>query len=273
MLRRGRLTFFQFGNDNAALALLLHIWQSSLFFLLAQQFAQHFPLHGFPALRQNHLALGGKFLPCTFGGERGFCIAVRFAYGAEQPCGNQPQDIPLPHRECGKVCVCHAFRGQQRMVVGDFAAVDDLLHIDEKRFLHGKRLARVRYQPRKGCRHILRQKPAVCAGIGDEPFFVKTLGIVQGLLRRKSQKTVCIPLQCGKVVQRRRVLGLFLAFHLLHRDTPLLSAFGKQQFGILLRFSYCRIFFCVSSSSALHSSMVCGVFFFVMGGRSFLDFG
>jgi len=27
------------------------------------------------------------------------------------------------------------------------------------------------------------------------------------------------------------------------------------------------------SISALHSSMVCGVFFFVMGGRSFLDFG
>ena len=118
------------------------------------------------------------------------------------------------------------------MVVGDLAAVDDLLHMDGKRLFHSKRPARVRHQPRQGGRHVLRQKPAVCAGIGDEPFFVKTLGIVQGLLRRKSQKTVCIPLQCGKVVQRRRVLGLFLAFHLLHRDTPLLSAFGKQQFGI-----------------------------------------
>ena len=34
---------------------------------------------------------------------------------------------------------------------------------------------------------------------------------------------------------------------------------------ILLRFSYCRIFFCVSSGSALHSSMVCGVFLLCHG--------
>ena len=118
------------------------------------------------------------------------------------------------------------------MVVGDFAAVDDLLHMDGKRLFHSKRLARVRHQPRQGCRHILRQKSAVRAGVGDEPLFVKTLGIIQGLLCRKPQQTVCIPLQCGKVVELRRTFGLFLAFHLLHCDTSLLSAFGKQQFGI-----------------------------------------
>lgn len=156
---------------------------------------------------------------------------------------------------------------------GSKVDLNDERAMDRKLFFHGKRPARVRHQSRKGSRHILRQKPAVRAGVGDEPFFVKTLGIIQSLLCRKSQQTVGIPLKGGQVVQRRRILGFFLALHLLHRDTPLLSAFGKQQFGILLRFSYCRIFFCVSSSSALHSSMVCGVFFFVMGGRSFLDFG
>ena len=222
------MPLFQFGTGNAALALLLHIRQNCRFFLLAKQFAQHFPLHGFPSFGQHHLALCGELLPGTDGGERGFCIAVRFTYGAEQPCGNQPQDIPLPGREGGKVCVCHAFRGQQCMVVGDFAAVDDLLHMDGKRFLHGKRLSHIRRQPRKGCRHILRQKAAVRAGVGDEPFFVKALGIIQGLLCRKSQQTVCIPLQCGKVIELRRAFGFLLAFHLLYRDTPLLSAVGKQ---------------------------------------------
>ena len=118
------------------------------------------------------------------------------------------------------------------MVVGDFAAIDDLLHMDGNLLLHCKRLARGRHQSRKGCRHILRQKPAVCAGVGDEPFFVKTLGIIQRLLRRKSQQTVCIPLQCGKVIELRRAFGFLLAFHLLYRDTLLLSAFGKQQFCI-----------------------------------------
>ena len=49
------------------------------------------------------LAFCGKFLPGAEGGQGGFCIAVRFAYGAEQPCGNQPQDIPLPGREGSKV--------------------------------------------------------------------------------------------------------------------------------------------------------------------------
>ena len=117
-------------------------------------------------------------------------------------------------------------------MVGDLAAVDDLLHMDGNRLLHGKRPARVRHQSRKGSRHILRQKAAVRAGVGDEPFFVKTLGIIQGLLCRKSQKTVCIPLQCCKVIELRRVFGFLLAFHLLHCDTSLLSAFGKQQFSI-----------------------------------------
>jgi len=228
MLRRGRLAFLQFGTDNAALALLLHIRQNRGLFLLAQ----HFPLHGFPSLGQHNFAFCGKFFACADGSQGGFCIAVRFTHGAEQLCGNQPQDIPLPDREGGKVCFCHAFRGQQRMVVGDFAAVDDLLHMDGNRLLHGKRPARVRHQPRKGCRHILRQKSAVRAGISDEPFFVKTLGIIQGLLRRKSQQTVCIPLQCSKAIEQRWFFGFLLAFHLLYRDTPLLSAFGKQQFGI-----------------------------------------
>lgn len=160
----GGLPLFQFGIGNAALALLLHIGQSSHFILLAQQFAQHFPLYCFPSLGQHHLAFCGKFLPGAEGGQGGFCIAVRFAYGAEQPCSNQPQDIPLPGREGSKVCFRHAFRGQQRMVVGDFAAIDDLLHMDRKLFFHGKRPARVRHQSRQGCRHIFRQKSAVRAG-------------------------------------------------------------------------------------------------------------
>ena len=97
------MTFLQFGTGNAALALLLHIGQNNRFFLLAQQFAQHFPLHGFPSLGQHNFAFCGELFPGADGGERGFCIAVRFAYGAEQPCGNQPQDIPLPGREGGKI--------------------------------------------------------------------------------------------------------------------------------------------------------------------------
>ena len=83
MLRCRGLTLFQFGTGNAALALLLHIRQNSRLFLLAQQFAQHFLLHGFPSLGQHHLAFCREFLSSANGGERGFCIAVRLTYGAE----------------------------------------------------------------------------------------------------------------------------------------------------------------------------------------------
>ena len=148
-------------------------------------------------------------------------------FAKEQPDLNwENPKLPLPGREGSKVCFCHAFRRQQRMVVGDFAAIVDLLHMDGNRLLHGKRPARVRHQPRKGCRHILRQKATIRSGIGDEPLFVKTLGIIQGLLCRKTQQAVGIPLQCCQVIELRRAFGFLLAFHLLYRDTLLLSAFG-----------------------------------------------
>ena len=102
------------------------------------------------------------------------------------------------------------------MVVGDLAAIDDLLHIDGKRFLHGKRLARIRHQPRQRCRHILRQKAAVRAGIGDEPFFVKTLGIIQGLLCRKPQQAVGISLECCQVIELRWLFSFLFTFYFLY---------------------------------------------------------
>ena len=83
MLRRGRLPLFQFSTGNAALALLLHIGQNSLFFLLAQQFAQHFPLYCFPSVGQHNSAFGGKFFACADGSQGGFYIAVRLTHGTE----------------------------------------------------------------------------------------------------------------------------------------------------------------------------------------------
>jgi len=84
------LTFLQLSIGNAALALLLHIGQNNLFFLLAQQLAQHFTLDAFPAIRQHNFSLRRKFLVCTDGCHGGFGISVRLTHGAEQPCSNQP---------------------------------------------------------------------------------------------------------------------------------------------------------------------------------------
>ena len=200
MLGRRGLPLFQFSTSNTAPALLLHIRQDGSFFLLAQQIAQHFMLDTFPAFVQNHLAFCRKFLPGTNSGQRCFCIAVRFSYGAEQTRYNQPQDVQLPGGQSRKVSLHHTFRRQQRVVVADFAVVDHLSCMGRHSFIHIKSFHSSRYQPRQRCRHIFRQKTAVCSGIGDELLFIKALSIVQGLLCSKAQQAVSISLEHGEVV-------------------------------------------------------------------------
>ena len=58
--------------------------------------------------------------------------------------------------------------------------------------------------------HILGQILAVRAGIGQQFLFVKLLGIIKGLLRRKSEQTVCLPLQGGQVIEFERLFCPFL---------------------------------------------------------------
>ena len=76
--------------------------------------------------------------------------------------------------------------------------------------------------------HVFRQIPAVGAGIGHQFLLIQRLGIIQGLLRRKPENTVCIPLQAGQIVEKRRPFGLLLAFYGLNHSFPGLLAFGQQ---------------------------------------------
>ena len=73
MLRRGRLTLLQLCVEDAALVF-CRIGQGGEFLFSVQDVCQHLALHRFPAFFQNLLALGGKFLPGTFGGQQGFQI-------------------------------------------------------------------------------------------------------------------------------------------------------------------------------------------------------
>ena len=58
--------------------------------------------------------------------------------------------------------------------------------------------------------HILGQILTVGAGIGQQFLLVKLLGIIKGLLCRKSEQTVCFPLQGGQVIELGRLFCLFL---------------------------------------------------------------
>ena len=95
MLRRRGLPLFQFGVEDAAL-IFCDIGQGCEFLLSVQDVRQHFALHRFPAFLQNLLALGGKFLPGTFGGQQGFQITEGLADCHQRPGDDELQDVLLP---------------------------------------------------------------------------------------------------------------------------------------------------------------------------------
>ena len=94
MLRRGRLPLFQFCIEDAALVFRC-IGQGCEFLLPVQDVRQHLALHRFPAFLQNLLALGGKLLPGTFGGQHGFQIPEGLADCHQRPGNDELQDVLL----------------------------------------------------------------------------------------------------------------------------------------------------------------------------------
>ena len=58
--------------------------------------------------------------------------------------------------------------------------------------------------------HVLGQILAVRAGIGQQFLLVKLLGVIKGLFCRKTEQTVCFPLQGGQVIELGRLFCLFL---------------------------------------------------------------
>ena len=110
------------------------------------------------------------------------------------------------------------------MVIADLFIVDDLLCMDRNSAPEAKRRRGVHDQAGQARRHVLSKIPAVGAGVGDELFLVERLGVVEGLLRRKAQQPVGVPLERGQVVEGRWALGFFLAFSLLHNSLAEFSA-------------------------------------------------
>ena len=74
----------------------------------------------------------------------------------------------------------------------------------------GQQPQQVRHKMLYRLAHILGQILAVGAGIGQQFLFVKLLGVIKGLLCRKSEQAVCFPLQGGQVIELGRLFCLFL---------------------------------------------------------------
>ena len=129
----------------------------------------------------------------------------------------------------------HTAGGQDGVVVGDFFPADGapcpghrLVHVlrgnVEKTFQFlGQLLQHLLV--------IIGDIAAISPGISGKFLLIKALYIVQSLLCAVPQQTVCVPLKGGQVVQRRRILGFFLAGDVLDRCHHLLSTGFQQVFG------------------------------------------
>ena len=200
MFRRGRLTLFQFGVENAALVFRC-IGQGGEFLLPVQDVCQHLALHRFPAFFQNLLSLGGKFLPGTFGGQQGFQIPEGLAHRHQRPGDNEFQDVLLALGQCVQICLQHTASGQDGVVVGDFFPVDgapcpghSFVHIlwgnVEKTFqFFGQFLQHFLV--------IIGDIAAISSGISGKFLLIQALHIVQRLLCAVPQQAVSIPLKGG----------------------------------------------------------------------------
>ena len=166
-----------------------------------------------------------------------------FSHSAQQTGGDQMQDVPLPGGQSGKVGPGDLRRGNNGVVVGDFAAVHHLGGVHREGLAHheGQRPRHGLAQRGQALRHILRQITAVRPGIGRQPFFIERLEVVKGLLGGVVKEAVRLPLEGGQVVQFRGPLGLVLPGDGL--DHSRLSQAGRPQllrvrFGI--EFTTCR---------------------------------
>ena len=234
MLRRRGLPLFQFCIEDAALVF-CRIGQGGEFLFSVQDVGKHLAFHRFPAFLQNLLALGGKFLPCTFGGQQGLQIPEGLAHRHQRPGDNELQNVLLALGQSLQIGLQHTAGGQDGVVVGDFFPVDGapcpghrLVHVlrgnAEKNFQFlGQLLQHLLV--------IVGDIAAISSGISGKFLLIQALHIVQRLLCAVSQQAVGISLKGGQIVQRRRIFGFFLAGDALDRCYHLLSAGFQQVFG------------------------------------------
>ena len=233
MLRRGCLPLFQFGVEDAALVFRC-VGQGGEFLLPIQDVCQHLALHRFPTFFQNLLALGGKLLSGTFGGQQGFQIPEGLADCHQCPGDDELQDVLLALGQCVQIGLQHTAGGQDGVVIGDFFPVDgapcpghSLVYICRSNI---EKTFQFLSQFLQHFLVIVSDIATISSGISGKFLLIQALHIVQRLLCAVPQQAVDVPLKGGQIVQRRRIFGFFLAGDALDRCYHLLSAGFQQVF-------------------------------------------
>ena len=133
-------------------------------------------------------------------------------YRAEQFGADKAHQLALTFRKAGEALFYKFSSGNDGVVVRYLFAVQHPAHIRGKckPLGNGQQPQQVRHKMLYCLAHILGQILTVRAGIGQQFLLVKLLGIIKGLLCRKSEQAVCFPLQGGQVIELGQLFCLFL---------------------------------------------------------------
>ena len=133
-------------------------------------------------------------------------------YRAEQFGADKVHQLALTFRKAGESLFYKFGCGKDGVVVRYLFAVQNPAHFRGKckPLGNGQQPQQVRHKMLYCLAHILGQILTVRAGIGQQFLLVKLLGVIKGLLCRKSEQAVCLPLQSGQVIELGRLFCLFL---------------------------------------------------------------
>ena len=223
---RCRPAFFQFRFDERVFKAFFYVIRQHAY-MLGRFF--HDPAagaspEGLPDPLPAHLGDCFPFQPerttCAFQNCLCFIAGKRQVHRTEEPGADQGQQVFHAGRK--RIDCLHSSRhgigGNDRVMVRYLTIVDDLVRAAGNIQSGGKgqgaddpgrQLWKLRF-------HIVRQKTAVGARIGDQLLFIQSLGVFQRLLGRKPEDSVGVPLKGGQVIEKRRVFGPLPVFYPLY---------------------------------------------------------
>ena len=143
----------------------------------------------FPAGDKHGLSLGGELVPCTGEHSSHSFVLMGCSHGAEQLGADKVHQLAFTLGKTSETLLYKFGRGDDGVVVRYLFAVQNPAYFrgQVKPLGKGQQPQQIRHKMLYRLAHVLGQILAVRAGIGQQFLFVKLLGVVKGLLGRKSE--------------------------------------------------------------------------------------
>ena len=166
----------------------------------------------FPTGNKHRLSLGGELVPGAGEHSSHSFVLMGRGYRAEQFGADKVHQLAFTFGKTSEALFYKFSSGNDGVVVRYLFAVQHPAYFRSQRKALGKEQQPQQIRHKMLCclAHVLGQILAVRAGIGQQFLLVKLLGVIKGLFCRKTEQTVCFPLQGGQVIELGRLFCLFL---------------------------------------------------------------